>query len=222
MDKIFCLGFGSTGTSTLHATAQATGLRCLHDGIWARTTRNQIFHTFVTTYSQVPPEHPGVEEFCHFEDWDFFSDGHYADFELLDNLFPGSYFILNTRRRYNWLTGIYNHLLRNRHDPDYTGNYVNNPTAEFLSEMMRTRITYHRKVIRYFRHRSNFAVVDVEVHEESRVCEVLQTAIGQPVEALHTTNVYKHSGDYESNPAVVETALTMCKIPPNEWHLSLP
>ena len=223
MRKIFCLGFGCTGTNTLHTTAEAVGLRCLHDGSWARSTWHPGFDKYVEKHSSLPPaDHPASGEFHAWQDYDFFSDGVVPLFKLLETLFPSSYFILNTRSRYNWLTGMYNHLQRNRSDSDYTGDYIYEPTAEFLHQQLRRRLTYHNWVIRYFKNHGNFATVDVEAQEESEVRAVLQTAIGRSVERLHTTNVHKHSGDYESNPAVVEAALTMCKIPPNEWHLSLP
>ena len=223
MRKIFCLGFGCTGTTTLHATAQAAGLRCLHDRTWARLTRNVVFYTYAEGYNQPPPEgHPGVEGFCDWQSYDFFSDGHYSDFELLDKLFPGSYFILNTRSRYNWLTGMYNHLQRNRNNPDYTGNWRYEPTAELLFGRLQARLTYHPTVIEYFEKRDDFAIINVEEQPEQEVCEVLRTATGRPVERLHTHNVNKYSEQYEPNPKAVEEALKLCKIPENYWHLSLP
>lgn len=223
MDKIFCLGYMSTGNKTLHATAEIAGLRGFLHGSWGRSTKSPEFREYVDRHNSLPPaDHPAGEEFHNWQDYDFFSDGNAADFKLLDALFPGSYFILNTRSRYNWLTGIYNHLQRNRHDPNYTGSYVNKPTAEFLGAMMRTRMGYHRRVIRYFRQRSNFAVVDVEAQAESQVCEVLQTAMGKPVERLHTIKGHKGSEGYDMNPKVVEEALSMREIPKTRWHVSLP
>lgn len=222
MNKVFCLGFGSTGTTTLHATAQAAGLRCLHGNQWTETTRDPIFSDFVKAHNQVPPEdYPGAGGFCKWQDWDFFSDGQRAAFELLDHLFPGSYFILNTRSRYNWLTGIYNHLQRNRSDPDYAGTWLIEPTAAHLYQRMQTRLSYHSRVVNYFKERDNFAVVDVEAQAESQVCEILRTATGRPVENLHTANVYKTDVHYEHDPPVVAEALKRHEFSRDQWHLSL-
>lgn len=223
MRKVFCLGFGCTGTTTLHATAMAHGLRCIHDGAWARDTRLPAFADYVRAHKQPPPPgHPGCREFPAWQDYDFYSDGHHANFQLLDELFPDSYFILNTRSRYNWLTSVYNHLMRNRNDPHYDRNWLEEPTAEFMESRLRVRISYHRGVAWYFRKRDNFAVVDVEAEDESRVCEVLQTAIGQPVCRLHTANIHHHSESYEKHPPVVAQALKCCNIAESRWHLSLP
>ena len=222
MRKIFCIGFGHTGTTTLNATVKAAGLRCLHHGSWARATRHEGFGLYVEKHNSIPPaSHPSSGEFHDWQDYDFFSDGRLAKFKCLETLFPNSYFILNTRSRYNWLTGMYNHLQRNRCDPDYPGNYLYEPTAEFLYHQLQKRITYHRRVIRHFRHSGHFAIVDIEKQEASEVRAVLSTAIGRPVERLITCGTNKHLDIYEPNPAVVEEALAMCT-PPHRWHLSLP
>ena len=223
MRKIFCIGFGHTGTNTLHATVKAAGLRCLHHGSWARTTYHKGFAAYVKKHNSIPPAgHPSSGEFHGWEDYDFFSDGRMAKFTLLETLFPNSYFMLNTRSRYNWLTGIYNHLQINRSDPDYSENYLYEPTAEFLYHQLQKRIAYHRRVIRHFRHSDHFAIVDIEKQEESEVLSVLSTAIERPVERLIVCGTHKHLDIYEPNPAVVEEALTMYNLPSHRWHLSLP
>ncbi len=73
--KVFCIGFNKTGTSSMHRLFTELGLRSFHG-----------------YYSHIPVTDPLYREF------DCFSDGDQHDYALLDRTFPGSRFIITTRR----------------------------------------------------------------------------------------------------------------------------
>ena len=79
-NKIFCIGFNKTGTSSMHQLFLDLGLRSYH-GI----------------YSHFPIEDPIFGRF------ECFSDGNEHPFEQLDQTYPGSRFIVTTRALDDWL-----------------------------------------------------------------------------------------------------------------------
>lgn len=226
--KTFCIGFSKTATRSLHATAAAHGCRALHHPCWWRTTRLEAFESYVRQHGTLPPQdhpnmqwHPEKPAFYGWQDYDFFSDSNRPRFDLLDQLFPDSYFILNTRSLYHWLTSMYNHLMRNRSGAPDAGHWRTEPSVEYLSRKIREREAYYQEVFAYFDGRTRFTVVNIEADDEARVRGVLQAAIGRPVERLCRANMHKDSSGYEPNPAPVEAALKACNIPPARWHRTL-
>ena len=208
--KVFCIGFGKTGTDTLHQTASAHGLRSVHDTGWSHLSRDPQFEAHI--------KQQGMESFRQWLNYDFYSDAWGPRADLLERLFPDSYFLLNTRSLHNWLVSIYNHLARNRSDPLYTGNWKFKPDLPKLRSWISSREEYYGRVLRYFRGRDNFAMINVEADSEDTLRTALQTATGQSIKRLHHANIHKYDAAYQQNIELIEKALALENIPPEQWH----
>ncbi len=131
-NKVFCIGFNKTGTSSMHQLFVEFGLRSWHG-----------------YYSHVPVTDPLFAQFqC-------FSDGDQHDFARLDRTYPGSRFILTTRRLDDWLTSRIRHI-EQRRSIGATGPmreaYEANP-GQAVQQWIRQRLDYHQRVAQYFAER---------------------------------------------------------------------
>ena len=227
MRKVFCIGLNKTGTSTLHTTVASHGVRSTHATQWALVSRLKAFEAYVDQHGKPPPaDHPGSrwgtnEPFHQWQNFDFYSDSLRPRFDLLDRLFPGSFFILNTRSLYGWLTSKYNKAVRNRRDAVRYPIDPAIPDVMEIRQLIVEREEYYRTVFEYFKGRDDFAVVNVEADDESTLLTLLSTVTGRPIKRLVTRHVHKNSAEYERHPAAVEAALERQNIPPDEWYRTL-
>lgn len=116
--KIFCIGLNKTGTTSLHLALEAMGLQSLH---WAGEA----------AYLDVLRAKREGRRLLHYvgEGWDAYSDIETLSrhFEVADQHYPGSSFILTVRNREAWLDSRRRHVERNRRNKangTYAGRYL--------------------------------------------------------------------------------------------------
>ncbi len=128
-NKLFCIGFNKTGTSSMHRLCGELGLRSWHG-----------------YYSHLPVSDPVFRQFqC-------FSDGDQHDFTTLDRTFPGSRFILTTRPLEDWLISRIQHIEYRRSigaSGPMREAYEASP-AQAVTQWIECRLRYHRQVQQYF------------------------------------------------------------------------
>jgi hypothetical protein len=137
-NKVFCIGFNKTGTSSIHQLFLELGLRSYHGYYSHFPVADPIFHQFQ----------------C-------FSDGDEHPFELLDRNYPGSRFIVTTRRLDDWLVSRIRHI-EERRRLGATGPMRMEYDADPVAAVRRwalCRIGYHQQVQRYFSKRSSDLLV---------------------------------------------------------------
>jgi hypothetical protein len=140
-NKVFCIGFNKTGTSSIHQLFLELGLRSYHG-----------------YYSHFPVGDPLFNQFqC-------FSDGNEHPFELLDRSYPGSRFIVTTRRLDDWLVSRIRHI-EERRRLGATGpmrmEYDADPVAA-VRRWARCRVEYHQRVMSYFSTRpGDLLIIDI-------------------------------------------------------------
>lgn len=104
--KIFCIGFNKTGTVSLHAALTYLGYSGIH-GMWGNHLK------FVDAKNNNKKLLSGFSDnIIHFSDLDIMKD----NFKSLDEQYPNSKFILNTRKKEDWL------ISRKKHYDKYTDN----------------------------------------------------------------------------------------------------
>jgi len=164
--KVFCVGFNKTGTSSLHHLFVALGFRSFHGVYSDRVATGRFDDRFFSRY-------------------DCFSDGERHDFRALDQAFPGSRFILLTRRLEDWLVSRMKHVCIRR-SQGKTGwmrkEYERDPD-EALRQWIRRRQAYHEDVRCYFADRSTdfreFNLCDARSDEErEKIVAELQDFLG--------------------------------------------
>ncbi|MBL8200627.1 MAG: hypothetical protein JNK40_06615 [Chromatiales bacterium] len=160
-NKVFCIGFNKTGTSSMHRLFTELGLRSFHG-----------------YYSHIPVTDP------LYRDFDCFSDGDQHDYALLDRTFPGSRFIVTTRRLDDWLVSRIRHV-EMRRSLGATGpmrqEYEADPPSA-LRRWVARRLAYHQAVMAYFAARpGTLLVIDICTgRDAARACARITGFLGVP------------------------------------------
>lgn len=155
-NKVFCIGFNKTGTSSIHQLFLELGLRSYHG-----------------YYSHFPVLDP---IFQHFQ---CFSDGNEHPFELFDHSYPGSRFIVTTRRLDDWLVSRIQHI-EERRRLGATGPMRMEYDADPVAAVRRwalCRLEYHQRVQAYFSKRPGDLLV-INICDGSDPLQAVQTIAG--------------------------------------------
>ncbi len=160
-NKVFCIGFNKTGTSSMDRLFRGLGLRSFHG-----------------YYSHIPVSDP------LYAGYQCFSDGDQHDFALLDRTFPGSRFIVTTRPLGDWLASRIRHVelrrtlgasgpMRQEYDAD--------PRTAVRAWIQR-RLEYHRRVADYFAARpGTLLVLDICTRPDpAATCAAITDFLGLP------------------------------------------
>lgn len=165
MCKIFVIGFNKTATTTFHKLFLKNNLRSQHDTIW-----------------QV-------------NDYDCFSDnGDLNDFKKLDNDFPNSIFILNTRRLDKWMISRFKHGITGKLKRNEESNWAYPCTSELCMKWMEQRETHYLDVLDYFKNKpQKLIIIDIDKNNWEQYLSSLfkfkvTTIPPQHVSKMDTTN----------------------------------
>ncbi len=105
-NRIFCIGLNKTGTNSLHAAFLALGIPSVH---W-QCAEGNIKDIIEANHASGRPLLDGLEHYVAISDW---TKPHTAKlFRVLDEQYPGSRFILNTRDIESWLDSREKHVRR--------------------------------------------------------------------------------------------------------------
>ncbi len=150
--KIFCIGFNKTGTTSLHRFFKSCGLSSVHNTEWCH-------------YSYVKKGKDYFIDQCY-------TDGEQCNFTLLEKWFPNSLFILNTRDKKEWLYSRVKHVMRHNDNVDHQtvltkkkygkmakDFYTNEAIA--LKKWLLDRDLYHKQARVHFQNKQNFLEIDV-------------------------------------------------------------
>ena len=147
MQKIFCIGFNKSGTTTLHLTFIRLGFASIHGDIVMEGIPKEHF-------SPAPSEalvHRRIAEVARQGEWsagdlgclqdvyDCYSDGENHDFERLHASHPEARFILNTRRLDQWVASRIKHISLTRKNADQVKHHEACPLASPGVDLQRRR-----------------------------------------------------------------------------------
>jgi hypothetical protein len=165
--KIFGIGLHKTGTSSLHEALKILGFKSIHDF-------NEEVNIMDVMNENIQKRKKLLEGMEHY---DAFFDFHKYDgtFKKLDEQYPNSKFILNTRNLEDWLISREKHVKRNQKNPFYKGDFlkIDKTSWKVLWE------NYHNEVIKYFKNRpGDFLIIDVPGGEGwKKLCPFLRVSI---------------------------------------------
>ena len=180
--RVFCIGLNKTGTSSFHAAMEILGLNSVHGGgtDWGGDKINQAVREAMDEGRPLLSDlDPAV---------DAFSDvGLLAThFDLLDEQYPGSRFVLTVRPLEEWIDSRRRHVERNiarRQADDYDGDFL------FVDEQL-WREQWERQVGRAQRHfegRRDFLEIDLTTGPGwGPLCELLE--VPEPTEPFPWAN----------------------------------
>lgn len=197
MSKIFQIGFNKCGTKSICFFLRANGIPAVHwdEGRLAISIRNSL-NSGVKLLT-------GYEQFTGFTDmqsstwkepYEKIRFHAYLLFRELDQQYPGSKFILNTRSKEKWL------LSRSRHDK---GRYILDSQKAHGLNKKRVLVywskcwdEHHANVIEYFKNRpDDLLIFNIEKDHPQKLCDFL-SADWPELDPKHWKNIkigpFKH------------------------------
>lgn len=150
--KIFCIGFNKTGTTSLHSLFKSCGLESTHNTEWCH-------------YSHAKKGKEYFENECY-------SDGELSNFIKLEKWFPNSLFILNTRNKKEWLYSRVKHVMRHNENIDVSTILANQKYGKMakdfytdeviaINKWILERDIYHKQVRSHFKNNKNYIEIDI-------------------------------------------------------------
>ena len=161
--KIFCIGLNKTGTISLHQALTDLGFASLH---WGGPASRRAVERAIRE---------GAPLLEHLGDYDAYSDIQRLSmsFDVLDQQYPGSRFILTIRDVDEWIDSRRRHVERNRERKErgeYDGTFL-----DIEPERWRRQFLEHQaRVEEYFDGRNNLLVMRIiEGDGYERLCPFL-------------------------------------------------
>lgn len=199
--KVFAIGFNKTATKSIHSLFKELGyLASLHGVEWR----------------------PQDAVWVH-RKWQAFSDGRPQNFKLLDQTYPGSKFILNTRDLSEWLDSRVQHL-KLEHSNDIHSTSPNwQPTPVAVEAWIKERNVYHLEIMEYFKDRPDDLLIVNFIRDPeaaTRIAGFLGKGgqYSKPYE--RSTQKTRDKGKLKSREMIEET-LERLGIDQSEWNYDL-
>ena len=149
--RVFCIGLNKTGTSSFHAAMEILGLKSIHWG--GPAVRRTVEAALADDRPLLSGLDPAIEAFSDVEPVT-------KNFDVLDEQYPGSRFVLTVRRVDEWIDSRRRHVERNiarRRAGEYRGTFL-------VVEEERWRAEWRDHVARvrmYFTDRADFLEIDL-------------------------------------------------------------
>lgn len=176
--KIFCIGLSKTGTRSLHEALQILGYHSVHWGgpdLQTAVRRGPEIHAAVE--AALREGRPLLDDL---EEADAYSDiiALSRSFDVVDEQYPGSRFILTVRRLEDWLESRRRHVEANvarRARGEYEGSFLTVDIESWTAEL----VEHERRVRRHFEGRPEaLLVMDIAAGDG---WEPLCAFLGQPI-----------------------------------------
>jgi hypothetical protein len=155
--KIFAIGFNKSGTQSLHSLFTSLGLLSYHGEKWRSCDDLKLLRSYEAFSDDIPENLP-----------------------KLDNIFPGSRFILQVRELESWIYSRLAHIERQKQN---NINYNTRPewdnTVFAIKSWIVGRNAYHLYVLTYFSERPTDLLV-VNFIRDSRAATKIGNFLGYP------------------------------------------
>lgn len=172
--KIFCIGLNKTGTRSLHEAFQILGFNSVHYNCEKGSIKNII----AANYNSDRELLSGIQQYDAYSDWNNLSTNHL--FKELDEQYPGSKFILNTRSLEDWLGSREKHVKRipdlKKLQQQYPENIWYNLDKEAWKKDF---LQHHKDVLDYFeQRRHDLLVFNITAGDEwKKLCTFLDVPV---------------------------------------------
>jgi hypothetical protein len=181
--RVFCIGLNKTGTSSFHAAAGILGLKSLHWG--GPAVRRAVEAALADARPLLSGLDPAIDAFSDVEPVS-------EHFDLLDDQYPGSRFVLTVRPIDEWIESRRRHVQRNiarQRVGEYQGTFLV-VDEEGWREQWHCHVD---RVQQYFRGRQEFLEVDLTAGAGwGPLCEFLD--LPEPAEPFPWVNRDRANG----------------------------
>lgn len=193
--KIFQIGFNKCGTTSFYNLFKGSGYNCAHYWVevnllsskkdirpteiyyfnGVKDSRKYILLADLFEYNKendLPLLHGLNDDIILYGDMENAEKNiysHVSDFKLLDQQYPNSKFILNTRSMEKWVESRNNH-------PEYLSTCMNNykcTALEVFKHWKKEWINHHKNVTDYFAGRDNLLMFNLETDSFEKIASFL-------------------------------------------------
>lgn len=165
--RVFGIGLNKTGTISLHEALEVLGYRSLH---WGGPPIRKVVEDNAEAGR---PLLTGIDEHDAFSDIFALSER----FDVLDEQYPGSRFVLTTRPIEHWVESRRKHVLRNRERAargEYTGTFLEVEPERWRAEFH----AHHERVAEHFEGRGDLLVLRIAAGDGwERLCPFLDLPV---------------------------------------------
>jgi len=176
MNKVFFIGFNKTGTTSIHNLFVKTGYRSLH---YATKEKEKFLALVVANnFNNGEKLLTGIENFDAYSDFNYIYDGTFIEsasyFKTLDEQYPNSYFILQTRDEKDWLNSRLKHVTEHgEYYADIVMKTLKLDKESLIRQWQDTRRRHHRVVESYFKDYEKFIKFDIDSDNISKLVDFL-------------------------------------------------
>jgi hypothetical protein len=167
-EKIFQIGFNKCGTSSLAAFFKNNGITTLH---WAQGNIGKRLYLNLSAGIPVLSGMTGYEAFTDMESAENNIFGHRYFREIYAE-YPGSYYILNTRSKENWMRSRLAH--RDGLLVKIMKKNFNLSSSEILRYWSLEWDSHHKAVTDFFKDKGRFLLFDIEKDPPEILCQFLE------------------------------------------------
>jgi hypothetical protein len=177
-NKIFCIGFPKTGTTSLHHALQELGLRSIHHGFDSPGDLKAHLESARHINQEIRQAvRDGADLLACIPDYDAYTDigAVRTHYKLLDSQYKGSLFIYTTRDKSSWLRSLQAHINRRTREKLLSEGKAPRDPYEILIE----RQAFETDIDVYFEARPE-DLLKLDVSDENafpRLCRFLQVPV---------------------------------------------
>lgn len=176
--KVFFIGFNKTGTTSIHQFFEKQGYASFHHSKVFDKKRQFLGKVIKDNFDKNQQLLKGIDSEQIYSDFCFSTKDVYYEanknFRLLDQQYPNSYFILQTRNEDDWIRSRFLHKSK-KEDFYLRSMKALGMSKEELEKFWRSnRRTLHAEIIHYFRRSKNFLIFDIDNDPVDKIIKFLQ------------------------------------------------
>ena len=164
--KVFFIGYNKTGTVALHTLFKDSGYSSVHHSFNNNGRKRFLGQVMLNNYIHNYNLLDTIEEYDVYSELTFasrevyFEGGHL--FKLLNQQYPNSYFILQTRNIDDWIKSRFNHKSKHIDFYERAKSSLHLNDVELETYWRKERETFYKNVKKYFKSSPNFTVFDID------------------------------------------------------------
>ena len=173
--KVFFIGFNKTATISFHKFFEQQGYKSFHHIKKKKYLGKSILDNL----------QEGKELLYGIDKYDIYSDFCYStenilyeateNFKLLDQQYPNSYFILQTRDEDDWIKSRFNHKSKNAEDFYVRAKKaLNLNNSELKKYWLENRKILHKEIRDYFKNHNKFIEFNIDIDSIDKIIKFLR------------------------------------------------
>jgi hypothetical protein len=210
--KYFFIGFNKCATTAIERVFQVNSMKFQHRLDWKIENYDGFSDTGVLPFQKIIVNKKTVVS--HYKDgcdkhitWDRHN---YDNFKKLYNMYPSSFFILNTRQLKGWIYSRFKHGYFGKRD------WAHPISKELIDVWIHNRDLYYTDILSHFQaNKKNFLIVDIDSDNwQKRMCDILGIKhLKNQVENVTNSNKNITSKSNKNITSKIDSTFSKLKLP---------